>query len=151
MIKATRLYFVENGETVKDSNCFLEAKNYKNAISIYQVKKALKPFNLQEKSEFNDMLVYFNESMSITIWLNDENDFYECNKDGNNNLSTYITLVQIIIVDILRKIGRKEMEIISVIMKKFKLSVYNTKNKKHYNNTMEIIKLLVKSNIYKDD
>src|SRR3989338_9112620 len=96
-----RLYFVENKNTVVVSYGILEHQPYKQRITIGYVRKILRSFNLEEKWEFRDVVVFRDQCLEITVNLNSEDNFYDDKeKPKELNLTDYLEQVSLVTVDI---------------------------------------------------
>lgn len=140
MIKPNRLYFVENDEVVTVSDGLMNSSKYKSIVDISKLKKILDSFCLNEKKEFEDMLIFSDQFVEITVWLNDKEDFYSDEDNKTKDINLYSRLVQIIIIDIIQP-DKRNVEIIDSIMKTFNLNIYSAEENKHYKDTNTLAKV----------
>lgn len=128
--KKKPFFFTEDGNKIIYTDSGFSSVDYKNIFSIHDVADLLNIFKLKKTKEFDDMYVFFNSSIEIVVWLKNEDDFYEesfVNKNIKQN--NYTKIVKNIIFT-LQKQAKKEQvnSIISLIMSKFDLNVYDPNN-----------------------
>ena len=121
-----RLYFVENKNTVVVSYGILEHQPYKQRITIGYVRKILRSFNLEEKWEFRDVVVFRDQCLEITVNLNSEDNFYDDKeKPKELNLTDYLEQVSLVTVDIHKPLDQQSIQMLKNLMSSFHLNIFH--------------------------